>query len=94
MREYYVMKSKWKAENGHYYNELTYSPKTTLAKSTDGIYRYYHKGNLIWEEKADNKLYMDCLDDTFYNNEWDENLGIYPIFKKYADSTDVYDELD
>lgn len=87
MREYYAMRSKYK-ENGSYINALTYSPKTTLAKSHEGTYRYYHLGNLIWEVEADDTLFTDLSDGTFYDLDFDEQITTYPIFKKYSDSTE------
>lgn len=88
MREYYVMKSKYK-ENGHYINELTYSPKTTLAKSHEGTYRYYHLGKLIWEMEDLDNLFSDISDGTFYDLDFDDQLDAYPIFKRYSDSAEA-----
>ena len=86
MREYYVMKSKYK-ENGHYINVLTYSPRTTLLKSHDGIYRYYHLGKLIWEKLGDDKLFSDVSDGTFYDIfSYDDQLRRYPIYLEYSKS--------
>jgi len=90
MREYIVMKSKFKAANGDFINVLTYSPKTTLLKSHEGIYRYYHRGDLVWAKEADDKLYNDVLEGTFYMLDYEEEVQTYPIFAEYDKSCDSF----
>lgn len=83
MREYIVMKSSHRASNGKFINVLTYSPETTLAKSHNGTYRYYHKGDLVWMKKGDDELYNAILDGSFYLLDFDEQLEKYPMFAFY-----------
>lgn len=90
MREYIVMKSKYRASNNQFINCLTYSPKTTLAKSHEGTYRHYHEGELVWAKEADDKLYNDVLDGTFYMLDYEEELHTYPIFAEYAESCESF----
>ena len=82
MREYYVIRSKYKTNCNKWENCLTYSPDVSLAKSTTGTYIYYHKGKKVWEINGTNEAFNQCRYDYIEYETAKEKFDVIARYSK------------
>ena len=85
MSEYYVTHSKYKSnDRKSWENALTFVPESTLKKSINGTYNYYHNGKLVWSEVGSIEMFNDFSDGTVWELDYDDIKNAYPLYSKYS----------